>query len=1345
MAYFRVSRVELTAAIKQMHGKCNGHQTPLMGQLETFLKPFNATVEATLARYIPRHVLTSGHHDAPQQREFHGILLMLDIAGFTSLTEAFADEGTVGAERLSAILDHYFGSMTDIAVTHGGDVLDIVGDAVIVVWESPDHVDEAGQLAIQCGLALQAALPQIIAETGAQLRQRVSVAFGELAHFIVGGVDGKWHCLTAGKPLVEAALANHDGGSGDVVVCSSLWQHLEHCCAGQPLPAGGATVSRLDNPVALPANSGGPALSLPIKLDRYVSQPLLERLRMGGGRWLGEYRTVTTLFVGVPSIDCTSDNALPLLQTLIEGAQRVHARVGGTPTRLSSDDKGVFLLSAFGLPQTAREDDAVRAVTAAQTLFQYMREHGIGVAMGITTGPVFYADSGGEERRHAGLTGAAVNLASRLMVAANGAILCDSATQEAAIHGFQFESQEPMMAKGFIKPISVWRPGTRLSRERRAFLGMAVGRAEELSRMTQSLSDVVLGSSAAFVLRGEAGIGKSRLISDMAVRARERGMRVAWGVGYALETASVFYPWRQIFAQMLSENAEFDPGTARTMAAAVIADDLRLTSWLPLLNDVLPLHFQTTEVTRQMTSQARAASLRTLVIEFAIRLSRVRPMLLVADDLHWFDSASASLLLSLAAARVPGLLILAGTRPLDADAAAAVNDVLGEVSLIDLDALSPSEVGALISGRLGALETNPALAEFVAARSGGNPFYAEEIVLALRTSGHLEMSDSVVDFARGNSSQAALPEGLRGIIVSRIDALGAAEQLVLKIAAVVGREFSLQMLKDLLPPTEALLDLAQVARVLEREDVVRPARTPGAGYRFKHALLQETVYEQLPLALRQELHTAVAMWIERNEPDDLEPRYAELAAHWERALNMPSAVSYLALSAALSLRRYANREAIAQASHALMLTQKFKLPADAARDARCEGILGDACNELFEYRAATRHFLLALAHAGRPAPVNQGMLMLDLSWQLVVQLSSLAGLRRRISQDPLLPWASHIHEKLGEIAYFDAGTLPLLHATLTSLNLAERSGTVREAVDGLAALAIGFYGAGQHKLSRVYNRRSLKLAEEKGGIADIAYAHLVNGVYRAAQGLWDQAGQSLNQSVVLYNRLGAVERWQQAYGGLCAIDLIRGRFEHARNWLDKLSPAKRETPVQIAVYFQAFSTSLALATNEPLTELIGHLRKLVASPELAQFDRVLCQGLIAAACWRLNDRPAAVKMALAGLESLAGRIPAAWYVTDGLAGIAQTLIDASVAGLVDIRQARNACRLLNRYGRATPVAGPRAALVSGQLALSEGNTRLALQHWQSGLALATVLGTGYDETLLLQSLGKNQYPKASAG
>jgi adenylate cyclase len=1310
-----------------------------VGDIRTFLPTM-------LSHYVPRHLLAAGKCEHASARDFEGVTMIVDIAGFTEITETFAREGGAGAERLSAILDRYFGTMTGIAIAHGGDVLDFVGDAIRVVWEygaAPNEV--VALLAVQCGLRLQRALPEIIVETGAQMRQRVSLAEGKLTHLTVGGIGGKWYCLTAGGPVAEAAAANHQGGADDVVVCESLWRKIRGYFDARPLPGGGASISEERDLVPVPLAPSFELSPSPGILESFLSQHFLERVRMGGGRWFAEFRNITALFIGLSGVDCARDNALNHLQAAVERTQRIHTRFGGALAELSADDKGITLLSVFGLPLMAHENDAGRAVAAARVLADAMYERGIAVSMGITSGLALYADRGGKERRHAGLMGGVLNRAARLMTAAQGGILCDRSTRDSAAREFRFEACEPVSAKGFAEVVAVWKPQAGAASEGRSFEGVSIGRETEAMELSTALNEAVAGQGDVITLCGEAGLGKTRLIADTAALARERGISAIWSAGFALESMSVYYVWRHILAQLLCGTGKFDPVLARRVAADLVADDECLTSWLPLLNDIMPFQFADTETTQAMVGHARADGLRMLVTALVSRSSRSTPILLIADDLHWFDSASAALLLELAIARPPGLLLLAATRPLDDASGVEAHGIVRESRCIHLSGLTQAALEVLIADRLDAAEAAHELVEFVVGRTGGNPFYAEEVVSALQVSGYVKVTDGVAAFTAEAASEAnvMLPEGLRGVIVSRLDALGAAEQLMLKIAAVVGQEFPLSMLRDLFPGARRTDDLIALARVLEREDVVYPVGGESGRYRFKHVLLQDAVYELLPYALRRELHRDIADWIERNELHDLEPHFAALAVHWERAQKISTAVMYLEKSAELSLKHFANRDAIRQADRVLRLAKEHQLPPDRDREMHCEVILGEAHNELFQYGAAKLHFNRALVCAGRPVPRLAAVMILDVAWQLTQQLSARAGIMRGRSADPLLPWISQIHEKLSEIAYFNSGKLPLLHATLTSLNLAERSGSVREAVKGLAAMAIGFAGADQRWLSQVYNRRSLALAEEQGGIEDIAYANVVSGVYWAADGHWDQAVKCLTYSASVYARLGSIERSQQSIAGLCAVALARGQLAIAREWLDRLRPARHDMPAQIAAYLHGFDTCLALAQGGRLHELVTRLSKVIGAHELGQFDRIFCQGLLAASYWRLGDRAHAIESAQAGLGNLSAGVPVAWYITEGIAGIAQTLVDASACGLASHRDAQRACHILAQYARSTKVAAPRAALLAGRMAAARHDRRGALACWQKGLVRARALGTGYDEALLLYELG-NHSPHGSA-
>src|SRR6185436_3019679 len=196
-------------------------------------------------------------------------------------------------------------------------------------------------------------------------------------------------------------------------------------------------------------------------LAAYLPQPLVERLRAGGSRWVGEFREVTTLFLGLPRLDFEKPGPVEALQFATECVQRVHRRYGGSLIRPSMDDKGVSMLSAFGLPMTAHEDDAERAIHAALALGAELAERKLDWAIGMTTGRVFYGDIGSTRRRHVAMMGVPVNTAAALMVAAHSGVLCDDGTRRAAERGFEFEAQAAVTTKGRTEPLAVWRPRTR--------------------------------------------------------------------------------------------------------------------------------------------------------------------------------------------------------------------------------------------------------------------------------------------------------------------------------------------------------------------------------------------------------------------------------------------------------------------------------------------------------------------------------------------------------------------------------------------------------------------------------------------------------------------------------------------------------------------------------------------------------------------------------------------------------------------------------------------------------------------------------------------------------------------
>ena len=1317
--------------------------------------PQDRLSEAGLSRYLPYCVLELLEQTEPEPRcasldRFDGVVLFTDLAAFSRLTDQFSARGPEGVEQLSNVLDNYFGRMTEIALDHGGDVVDFVGDAIVVMWPGAGSLADSVNAAVCCGLALQNALKEVMLAIGLPLQQRVSISAGELARFIVGGVDDKWRWLIAGEPMRQVGASNHLALPGEVLVCETAWKLIRDRCNGRELSTRHVLVDRIAPPAqALRRNATFPDALPGSALEQFVAQPLLERFRAGHWRWLGEFRNIGAVFVGFPGLNVSSPDALADVQYVVECAQREFGRYGGSLENLSMDDKGVSLLAAFGLPARMHEDDSIRAVRSTMSLTARLQARGIACSAGITNGRVFYGDSGTLSRRHVALVGGVVNLAARLMQAAGSGILCDESTRRSAAHALGFSPGVPLRLKGQSQPVPNYTPGAPGESEISRHEIPIIGRQLERQRIVRDLQALLRGNGGLLLLRGEAGIGKSRLLRETVQQARLLNIKVLISHASSIESATPYFVWRRILLQLLLGDAAFDGAAARGELQRRLRGEDLLETWTPLLNDILPLQYPDNSITRQMEVSARASSIRILLIHLLRQFAAEHPTLLAIDDLHWCDEASAGILTT-AIEAVPQVLAVAGTRPLDAAAAAATEKLLrdAESRTLPLDQLPRNEVDLLACHKLGIRELPQDLGDFVFARSGGNPFYSEELLLALGSAGLIRVDGEVCrlgpDFI--GAGLATMPTTLHGVIISRIDKLAPAEQLTLKLASVIGREFSLGMLRQLHPIAEDAASLETIFAALLATDILQPA---AAGihdeYTFKHAILREVIYDLLPYAQRRQFHRTVACWIEGKEAASLEPFYSELAMHWERAGEVPKALDYLERAGALAFDRFANREAIQHIGKAYALGQRYGVPLERSRVGICEGILGDSHQELFEYGSAALHFKRCLAHLGLPAAETRFGLAAGLLKHLLIQLWLRLGYRRtplasRETGPAAARRAAHIYQRLAESSFFDNRPLELLYQIMASINLAERSGATREIVDGFGAVAVVAVAAGLPRAARYYNRRSMEIARAAANPIDAAYGYLVDMVYWASIGGWARLEQSGTQGEAIYRQLGGAVRWQQTQSITYTALIVQGRFGEADPVLRRAKATmSQDVPSQVLSFYYCSMLDLALARGGPLNPLIAALQAVQGS-DLHRSDRMRSLGLIAKAWMRLGDTVQALAAADAALGIIRQGAPAPWHITDGLAAVAEVYMDAWASAAADSarplrRKAAEACKALLGFARRVPVGFPSAALHYARYQRLCGRRSAALHWWQAAAAGAQRLDAAYDHGLTLYQMG----------
>jgi len=741
-----------------------------------------------------------------------------------------------------------------------------------------------------------------------------------------------------------------------------------------------------------------------------------------------------------------------VLQGATAAIQAAIYRYGGSVNQLINDDDGTTLIAAWGLPSSAHEDDAARAVCAAQAVLEGLRGLSLGGSVGITTGHAFCGLRGTERRREYAMIGAVVIRSARLMHGARGLVLVDEATVGAVRGALDFATAGTIRVKGSLEPVPTFRPrpGARRARSRASDI---IGRLDERGRLRHALDALRDGAPATIFLEGEAGIGKSMLLDFCTRQARELDLTVLSGVADSVESATSYYVWRGVLRGLFDG---FQGEALREEVLRRLGDDT-LRSWapllsalLPLLSALLPLDLPDNEITAQMTGLARADTVRNLVVHLLQQTARRSPLVVLLDDGHWFDSASWALALDVTRRVKPALLVIA-TRPLPKPLPPEFARIVASGAPLRL---------SLPPRRLEVEELPQAVAEFIRERSQGNPFFSEQLAYALRDSGYLRIEARSARLTRGVTDLSALdlPDTIQGVITGRIDTLSPQQQLTLKVASAIGRVFAYRALWDVHPVVEDRPGLPdQLADMNQRDLILVDSPEPDLAYLFKHVVLQEVVYNLMSFRQRRRLHRAFALWLEERHADDVSPYLPLLAHHWKQATDDDKALHYLERAGEQALNNYANAEALRFLGEAVELVDASPADVDDDRRSRWEYWRGIALIKLSRYDESDECFRRGLGLIGHGLPTTRFGMGFDLLAQILRQVGHRLApgiLTRKTRHEEALRHAATIHQHHAECFYFHQDVLGLVHASVRTLNDAERAGSADDLARAYATMAI---------------------------------------------------------------------------------------------------------------------------------------------------------------------------------------------------------------------------------------------------------------------------------------------------
>jgi len=631
-----------------------------------------------------------------------------------------------------------------------------------------------------------------------------------------------------------------------------------------------------------------------------VEQPTIASPSLTGD----ERKTVTALFADlkgstalIEGLDPEEARALidPALQLMMDAVHRYEGYVA------QALGDGIF--AVFGAP-IAHEDHPQRAVYAAlrmqEEMHRYSNEvrltHGVSLAMrvGVNTGEVLMRSiAKGDFRTDYVPVGHATNVAARMeQMATPGSILITEHTKKLIEHNFELNMLGAAHIKGVDAPLNVYEVvgagprHTRLHVAARRGLSRFIGRQVELQQLQTALAHAKAGQGQTVHVRGEPGLGKSRLFYEF--KRFPHGCAV-------LETAAVSYgstsPYLLV-VELLKPYFQMQPqDDDRTRRERVIGKvlglDRHLEDTLPYLFALLGMH-DTPSPLEHLDPQLRHQHICDAVTRLLLRESRNQPLILIVEDAQWIDPESHAVLDTLCDSLAStNVLLLVNARP-------EYRHAWGHkpyYTQIEMTPLGLAETETFLTHLIGTAEGLSLLKQHILSKTEGTPFFMEEVVHTLVEErvltgerGHYHLAQAVTDLH--------ISPTIQGVIAGRIDRLTPEEKLLLQQLSAIGRSFPLALARRVIAQPED--ELSRILSALQRKEFLyEESALPTATYLFKHALTQEVAYNSVPIERRKTLHLQTAQAIEQIFHNQLEDYYRVLAHHYSKSGQTEKAMNYL--------------------------------------------------------------------------------------------------------------------------------------------------------------------------------------------------------------------------------------------------------------------------------------------------------------------------------------------------------------------------------------------------------------------------------------------------------------------
>lgn len=875
-----------------------------------------------------------------------GTLLCVRLRGLDAAAGTLDLGQAIEAARLQQSLKTLLELLSEDAEGFGGEQIELHASGQVYFFRDQISLQQSVLQALAAAQHLRKVVIRWLDAQSASVRNHVRVQLGVASGIfhgvVLGNIDASPQMVFTGAVVEEASKAAEQAAASEVVIHPSaggrITAELAITTPSLPTPA----LCRFESlhpsvdQTALRTETGGARVQTPLLLVRPLGIPLNE----------GPQRSCV-LSVQVSGVDPASSSGLAALNTWYERSLKVIGERGGRLLRLEVGALGrmdVLFDVTAGLVDL--EGRALRCALALQRVARDLPAL-YNQRLGIASGYALVLRLRGGAWPCYGALGMRLDQAYRLSTLAGPwEILAERQTVSRS--GFGFDWGPPPVSNAVNEQDLVTSRvlygegayGTKLNSRSR---GELVGRESLMARLRELADSTLAGNSRAVSLVGAPGIGKSALVLWFGTFLQEqRRVPVYRGECSALIRHAPYHAWIPVFRDWL----DLQPELSTADQVARIAQRIEtlgadLLPRLPLMGMLTGVRIPENATTEGLDSRQRRDALHALVLDLFRRAHHSIPMGMLFEDAHWMDEASLGLLryLSRNLGRLPIFMLISrrDEEPGQHEVLKALESLPSVVEL-EVGGMTREAMIALACRHLGATHLTPDFEKILLERAEGVPLLLEELTLLMRDAEWVVVGPEGLGALAPDIAQA-IPRGIREVVLARVARLDEGAQLTLKTASVIGRTFSLSLLREVYPVP---FDFSVLSARLERVEGLDIVRQDSAGlnsrraedslegasasseqlFFFKHALIRDTLYETIPPSTRRSLHEAIAQALERRLTDDNRAELVlAIAEHYRRTVRTEKQRVYLREAGDISRARGQNRDAYEYFQAAEQLSQ----------------------------------------------------------------------------------------------------------------------------------------------------------------------------------------------------------------------------------------------------------------------------------------------------------------------------------------------------------------------------------------------------------------------------------------